>query len=264
MKSIIYCATLILWPGGVPGLVSEDVYKECFMALATALGVDDSVSQWVGELPARSRVFEHNGIDYCCGGKATLRQACAKRNIDPAAIMTDLLAAGHDPDQRDWSTATLTDLADHIESTHHAWLKKELPRVAMLVHRTFTVHGLHYAFLTELKTTYDRFASEMDAHMFKEEHILFPRIRLIEARQADVDVDHPVAIMEHEHDRAGADLEQLRTLSDNYTAPAEACNTFRAMLDALREIEVDTHIHVHKENNILFPRAIAAARAGGV
>ena len=230
------------------------------MATTTTLGVDDSVSQWVVELPARSRVFEKNGIDYCCGGKATLRQACAKRQINPEAVIADLLTAGHDPDQKDWSTASLTELADHIESTHHAWLKKELPRTAMLVHRTFTVHGLHYAWLAELKTTYDGFAAEMDAHMFKEEHILFPRIRLIDAKRTDIEVDQPVAMMEHEHDRAGADLEKLQSLSNNYAAPENACNTFRAMLDALREIQADTHVHVHKENNILFPRAIAMSR----
>lgn len=230
------------------------------MTTATTLGLDDTVSQWVVEQPARSRVFEKNGIDYCCGGKATLRQACEKRRVNSAAVMADLLAAGHDPDQRDWSTATLTELADHIESTHHAWLKKELPRVAMLVHRTFTVHGLHYPYLAEVKATYDRFAAEMDAHMFKEEHILFPRIRQIDSGRKGLEVDQPVAIMEHEHDRAGADLAKLRSLTTDYTAPAEACNTFRATLDALREIEADTHIHVHKENHILFPRAMAAAR----
>ncbi len=230
------------------------------MTLAATLGVDDTVSQWVGEMPARSRVFEKNGIDYCCGGKATLRQACAKRHIHAETVMRELLAAGHDPDQKDWSTATLTDLADHIEITHHAWLKKELPRIAMLIHRTYTVHGLHYPWLAELKTTYDRFAAEFDAHIFKEEHILFPRIRQIDAKRADLDVDQPVAIMEHEHERAGADMEKMRALSDNYTAPPEACNTFRAMLDALGELEADTHVHVHKENNILFPRAMAATR----
>ncbi len=231
------------------------------MTTATALNVDNTVSQWVVESPARSRIFEKYGIDYCCGGKATLRQACARREIAPEAVMTELRAAGHESDQRDWSAATLTELADHIESTHHAWLKKELPRVAMLVHRTFTVHGLHYPYLAEVKATYDRFAAEMDAHMFKEERILFPRIRQIDGGQVALEVDQPVAIMEHEHDRAGADLAKLRSLTSDYTAPAEACNTFRAMLDALGEIEADTHIHVHKENNILFPRALAAQGA---
>ncbi len=230
------------------------------MTAATALGADNTVSQWVVELPARSRVFEKNGIDYCCGGKATLRQACAKRHIDPDAVMTELLAVHHNADQRDWNTATLTELADHIEKTHHAWLKTELPRAAMLLHRTNSVHGAHYSWLGELKAIYDRFAAEMEAHMFKEEHILFPRIRQIDAQGKMVEVDQPVAVMEHEHDRAGADLEKMRSITAGYTAPVGACNTFRAMLDALHEIETDTHIHVHKENNILFPRAVAAAK----
>lgn len=96
--------------------------------------------------------------------------------------------------------------------------------------------------------------------MFKEEHILFPRIRRIDAEGKMVEVDQPVAVMEHEHDRAGADLEKMHSITAGYTAPVGACNTFRAMLDALHEIETDTHIHVHKENNILFPRAVAVAK----
>ncbi len=229
------------------------------ISTTSTLRLDSTVSQWVVQLPARSRIFEKYGIDYCCGGQATLRQACAKHQLNPEAVVAELLVTAPDSAQHDWSTASLTELADHIESTHHAYLKDELPRLSRLVHRTYTVHGLHYRWLPELKTTFDRFAAEMDAHMFKEEHILFPQIRAIDAGARGAAVSEPVAVMKQEHERAGTDLEHIRRLSNNYTAPEEACNTFRAMLDALRELEANTHIHVFKENSILFPKAVAAA-----
>ncbi|NNM88163.1 MAG: iron-sulfur cluster repair di-iron protein [Phycisphaerae bacterium] len=228
------------------------------LSTTATLGLDSPVSQWVVESPVRSRIFEKSGIDYCCGGKATLRQACAKHQLNPDAVVAELLATASDAKERDWSTASLTELADHIESTHHAYLKDELPRLARLIHQTYTVHGLHYRWLADLKATYERFAAEMDAHMFKEEHILFPRIREIDAGNKGAAVSQPVAIMEQEHERAGACLEHLRRLSSGYAVPEEACNTLRAMLDGLRELEANTHIHVHKENSILFPKAVAA------
>ena len=229
------------------------------VATTSTLKLDSTVSQWVVQLPARSRIFEKYGIDYCCGGQATLRQACTKHQLNPEAVVAELLVTTPDAAQRDWSTASLTELADHIESTHHAYLKDALPRLARLVHRTYTVHGLHYRWLPELKATFDRFAADMDAHMFKEEHVLFPLIRKIDAGARGAAVSQPVSIMEQEHERAGADLEHMRKLSNNYTAPEGACNTFRAVLDGLSELEADTHIHVFKENSILFPKAVAAA-----
>ncbi len=226
-------------------------------ASQSSLNLTDTVAEWVRQDPARSRIFEKYGIDYCCGGKATLQQACNKRGLQTEEVLAALHSAQPMPDLCDWSTATLSDLANHIEQTHHTFLKTELPRVATLLGRTLNAHGARHVWLAELKATFDRFAAEMDAHMFKEERILFPRIRRIDKGDRSQEVDQPVAIMEHEHDRAGADLEAMRQLSNNYTPPPDACNTFVAALDALRQIEEDTHLHVHKENNILFPRSVS-------
>ncbi len=235
--------------------------------VAKVLTPEDSVGQWMVESPGRSRVFEKYGIDYCCGGKTALRVACDQRGIRAEAMMAELLsAAGANQTSEelvDPSRQTMTELADHIERVHHAWLKQELPRAGGLINRVLAAHGNRVSWLTELKTVFDRFAAEMDAHMFKEERILFPRIRSIDQGNDgnnDGYVDQPIAIMEHEHDRAGSDLEKMRSLTGGYTPPEGACGTFRAMLESLNRIEGDTHSHVHKENNILFPRAIAAAR----
>ncbi|MCL5769730.1 MAG: iron-sulfur cluster repair di-iron protein [Planctomycetes bacterium] len=229
------------------------------------LDIDSTVSEWVIRKPSHARVFEKYAIDYCCGGKKTLRAACAKNQIDPREVFRELqireeVSAG--PDDKDWSRATLSQLADHIEQTHHAWLKRELPRLRVLVEKVNHAHGARHRQLEELQAVFLRFAAEMGAHMQKEEQILFPLIRRREAGAAGgMPLEQPIAMMEHEHDEHARSLAKIRELTGNFTPPADACNTFRAMLDTLRELDADIRPHIHKENNILFPRAMAAARS---
>ncbi|HEX5444493.1 MAG TPA: iron-sulfur cluster repair di-iron protein [Pirellulales bacterium] len=227
-----------------------------------------TVGELVARRPSRSRVFEKLGIDYCCGGKLPLSEACAAKGIDADTVLAILLAAeeGTKSQEDDWTGATLADLANHIEQTHHAYLKRELPRLGAIVHKVATVHGAHYPWLLELEGIYTRFAAEMEAHMMKEDRMLFPRIRGLESGEpgpmpfTGPGVANPIRIMEHEHDSAGQSLARMRELSSEFTPPPDACNTFCAMLDGLRELEADTHRHVHKENSILFPRAIELER----
>lgn len=227
--------------------------------------VTDTVGSIVAQRPAVSRVFEQAGIDYCCGGKIPLGDVCQKQGIDPQTFLASLeewaAAAGTEP-VVDAAAMTLTGLADHIEGTHHAYLKTELPRLGALTTKVAAVHGEHDTRLAEVRDTVAGLAAEMSQHMLKEEQILFPMIRQLEASQAVPafhcgSVANPIGQMEREHDQAGVALVQLRTLTDGFTPPAWACNTYRAMLDALAGLEHDLHQHVHKENNILFPRALA-------
>jgi len=155
----------------------------------------------------------------------------------------------------------LTALADHIEATHHAYLRTELPRLCTLTSKVASVHGDKDVRLAAVRDTLAALAAEMGQHMLKEERILFPMIRQLDASES-VPAFHcgslanPIGQMELEHDQAGAALVQLRALTDGFNPPEWACNTYRAMLDALAHLEQDLHQHVHKENNILFPRAI--------
>jgi regulator of cell morphogenesis and NO signaling len=221
-----------------------------------------TIGELVAQRPARSRVFEKLGIDYCCGGQKTLAQVCSEKKMDPGLVLDVLLAteAASPHEDQSWANASLTSLADHIEKTHHAYLKEELPRLSAIVQKVTAVHGQRHPWLREVNTIYAQFAAEMESHMLKEEKMLFPMIRRLEAHQPGEDngrsVDTPIKAMEHEHDDAGQAMARMRELSDGYQMPEDGCNTFHAMLDGLAQIEADTHRHVHKENSILFPRAM--------
>jgi regulator of cell morphogenesis and NO signaling len=159
-----------------------------------------------------------------------------------------------------FSSQTLSDMCDSIESSHHAYLRQELPRLTQLVAKVLSVHGAQHTWLSELSDAFQQLREELVPHMFKEEQILFPAIRTIEQSRTVPffpfgSVDNPIRMMEHEHDVAGQALKTMRETTSDYALPVGGCNTFRAMLDGLRELEYDLHQHIHKENNILFPRA---------
>ncbi len=239
--------------------------------MTATLGIDISttVGQLVADRPSRSRVFENLGIDFCCGGRKTLAEACAARGLDASTVLTVLLAAemtGSPSTATDWTAATLTSLCDHIEQTHHAYLRAELPRLTAMIEKVAATHSDKDGRLPALAGVFAGFVAELASHMVKEEQILFPMVRKLEASDEPVQfhcgtLRNPIAVMEHEHDDAGAALARMRELTDEYVPPAEACNTWRAMLDGLHELEADMHQHVHKENNILFPRAVELENA---
>ncbi len=186
-------------------------------------------------------------------------------------LKADATAATAISDTPDPTELSLTALADHIEATHHHYVRAELPRLEGMTRKVAEVHGQHDARLLLVHETFLRLHGEMSAHMQKEEQILFPMIRQLEASDTAPafhcgTLANPIRVMESEHDFVGAALTTLRELTDGFTAPEWACGTLRTLFDRLATLEEDTHRHVHKENNILFPRAIkreAAKRAHG-
>jgi regulator of cell morphogenesis and NO signaling len=223
------------------------------------------VGQIVAAQPLLARVFERVGIDYCCGGKKTLAEACAGKGLDPATFAVVLEAAAQLPAAHpgiDAAAMSLRELADHIEQSHHAYLKDELPALVEKAERVAYKHAWRDSRLPEVAATMRGLATEMFDHMAKEEKILFPIVRALERGEAGA-TDHcgtvanPIRMMEHEHDQAGAAVARLRELTDGFTPDADACNTHRAMLAGFAQLETDLHEHVHKENNVLFPRALA-------
>jgi regulator of cell morphogenesis and NO signaling len=232
------------------------------------LDVNTKVGDWVAQHPRTSRVFERLRIDYCCGGGTPVEQACWDHKLDPQEVLEDLqqaiASAGGDPDQN-WAEAPLADLCDHIERTHHVYLRSELPRLTELLSKVIGAHGASHPELSELGQVFAGLRAELEPHMLKEEHVLFPAIRQIEQAAARVNlpfgtVANPIRVMEDEHGQAGNALARIRELTRNFAVPDDACNTYRATLDALRDLEADLHQHIHKENNILFPRAIELER----
>jgi regulator of cell morphogenesis and NO signaling len=157
----------------------------------------------------------------------------------------------------------MVELIDHIVTIHHAYLHRELPRLAELAGRVIDAHGNRHPELREVDDVFESLGDELRFHMLKEEKILFPMIARLEVAMKVPElycgsVGNPIAVMQHEHDDAGAALARLRVLTDGYTAPPDACPTYRALLDGLSGLEAELHVHIHEENNILFPRARAA------
>jgi regulator of cell morphogenesis and NO signaling len=235
----------------------------------TILTPETPVGQWVVERPSRARLFERLGIDYCCGGAKPLDRACREKGLDVAAVLRELQAAEAadvGPDEFDAAGATMTALVDHIVATHHDYLHREMPRLAILSDQVAAAHAARHPELTELRAVFDSLREELMFHMLKEEKVLFPVIKRLEAAAEMPElpcgsVANPIRVMEHEHDDAGAALARLRALTDGYTPPADACPTYRALLAGLAGLEADLHRHIHEENNILFPCARAAEEA---
>ncbi len=215
--------------------------------------------------PGRLGLFEHLGLDYCCTGGQSLEEACRAVGVDVEDALAQWVTYdaertgvdGGDPDG-----LTLCELADHIEERHHVYLRQVLPELAQMLKKVVHLHRDSQPWLADLQQVFSGLAAELDMHMMKEEQVLFPLVR--ELSMATVlpvfhcgSVDCPIAAMEHEHDSADQALRSMRRLSDDYRAPLGACNTFRGLMAGLAELEEDLHLHIHKENNILFARASA-------
>jgi regulator of cell morphogenesis and NO signaling len=212
-----------------------------------------TISEIARTRPATTRVFERRGIDYCCGGGRSLADACARAGLDVAALVAELEVAPTTAADRDWASAPIGALIDHLVSTHHAFTRSELERLTQLAAKVARVHGDKQPMLVALDREVQQMALELGAHLAKEEQILFPRIR------AGAPVDGPVAVMMEEHDTHGQTLARLAEMTGGYAPPAEACGSWRALYDSLASLDADLHRHIHLENNILFPRADAAA-----
>ncbi|MHB1244170.1 MAG: iron-sulfur cluster repair di-iron protein [Gaiellaceae bacterium] len=228
----------------------------------TAISTATTVGELVVDDPARARIFEQLGLDYCCGGKRPLAEACRERGLDPDTVvaMLNAAAAGGGGTGEDWSRAPLAELCDHIVEAHHGFLRRELPRLSTLVEKVERAHAAQSPALHEVRTVFEELRAELESHTEVEERVVFPACRDLDAGAGgDEELATRFATLESEHEAAGAHLERLSELTGHFDVAQAFCNTHRAALDALRELELDLHEHIHEENNILFPRALAAA-----
>jgi regulator of cell morphogenesis and NO signaling len=218
-----------------------------------------TLAEAVDAHPELAREFERRGLDYCCGGARSLAEACALIGADPHTTVAELAARlVAEPDTAAWTTMTPDALVDHIEATHHRFLWDEMPRLTALVDKILSVHGARHAELVDVAACWAGLRADLEPHMLKEERVLFPMIRELAASTelpsfACGSLRNPIAVMLSEHDAVGGLLAELRRLTDRYTTPADGCASYAACYAALAEIEADTHLHIHKENNVLFP-----------
>lgn len=232
--------------------------------IVNSISTDRTVGELVIERPANSRVFEEYGIDYCCGGKQSLSEACAKNGISTDEVLRkldELDTVRSQEDATDYASMRLDDLVEHIVSTHHAYLVRELPRLQEMSKKVASVHGDKDDRLGELDGVVRALAQELGTHMMKEEQVLFPIICQLAQTDSLPEMHfgtlaNPIHAMEADHEIVGNALDSIHRLTDDLTPPDGACNTHRALLDGLADLVLDLHQHIHLENNILFPKTL--------
>lgn len=228
---------------------------------------EKAVGEIVKENFKAADVFSKHGIDFCCGGKIGLEQACSESGSDINTVVLELnelenkVGAGN----FDFDSWELSFLIDFIINTHHNYIRKAVPEILPLAQKVAEVHGEIHPEVIKINELFNALAEELLSHMEKEEQILFPIIKKMTdptTSQEEIDnfhcgsVDGPISVMEAEHDNAGDILKEISNLSSDYTLPEGACNTFRVLYGKLNEFENDLHRHIHLENNILFPKSL--------
>lgn len=225
----------------------------------------------IGELVAndwrKAEVFEKYRIDFCCGGKRTVEEACMKKGIDLSLVEADLQRVQQREIEgtENFKDQELDSLIDFIIKKHHKYVAEAVPFLDEISLKVARVHGDSHPELIEINNYTQQVTEELSMHMRKEEMILFPYVkRLVEAERAEqtvapppfITISNPINMMEAEHISAGGAMEAIEELSNNYSPPPDACTSYRVLFAKLREFQQDLHQHIHLENNIVFPRAL--------
>ena len=225
----------------------------------------------VGDLVAKdyrtATVFKQNGIDFCCNGNRTLEEVCKQKEMSVTNIIGELNQVSQQISaaQTDFNSWPLDLLADYIEKKHHRYVEEKIQEIKPYLDKICKVHGEHHPELYEINQLFNASAGELAMHMKKEELILFPAVRrMVKAQMQKTtperpqfgSVNNPIKMMMHEHNNEGERFRKIEELSNKYDPPQDACNTYRVSFAMLKEFEDDLHLHIHLENNILFPKAL--------
>lgn len=233
--------------------------------------MNELTSQTLAEIVTNNHrsapVFEKFQLDFCCKGRRSLQQACTEQNVSLDELLAELENVSKNRDADPWyDQLSLAELADHIVSTHHEYVKKESPQIAAYLHQVASKHNNRHPEVNKIVELFTVVKEEMEQHMRKEELILFPRIKELETyaalpgkpiRLTLAYLQSPIYMMETEHEQAGSIMNAIRMITNNYTPPPDVCTTYKLSFASLHEFEKNLHQHVHLENNLLFPRAIA-------
>jgi len=228
---------------------------------------DETLGQIAAKDLRKAEIFKKYGLDFCCGGKKTVREACEEKGLDFEEITNELELAGKTSaaGTLPYNDQNLDFLADHIVNTHHGYIKKMLPEIRTYAFKVANVHGTRHPELSAIWKLTEEINAELITHMIKEEELIFPTIKALagavtNAEQADLShvgsIQNLISALETEHELAGRNLEAIRLLSNNYSLPGDACGSYDLLYKMLAEFEDDLHTHVHLENNILFPKAL--------
>ncbi|NEV93703.1 iron-sulfur cluster repair di-iron protein [Psychroflexus sp. YR1-1] len=231
---------------------------------------DKTVADLVSENINTAHVFKKHGIDFCCGGGISIGKACEKNQVKLHELLEDLQNIEGKERTYNYKEWDLDFLVQHIEQVHHRYVEDSIPLLIQYTQKVASVNGDSNPELIQVNDLFAEIANELTQHMKKEELILFPFIRKMEKAMKNGEtidrahfgtVENPIAMMEDEHEAAGDLLKEIARITSNYTLPEHACNTYRAMFHKLQEFETDLHLHIHLENNILFPKALAMEKS---
>jgi regulator of cell morphogenesis and NO signaling len=225
---------------------------------------EETLGEIVSKDIRKAEVFKKLGLDFCCGGKKSLKDACHEKGLDFTAVKAELDKANTDNSalpKHDFNSWSLSFLADYIVNVHHSYVKQNLPVIEELSEKVANRHGQAHPELVQIMRLVEEMASELKLHLKKEELVLFPYIKQLEnkeegAGQGFASIKEPIAAMHNDHDIVGDIAEHIRLISYNYQLPAGACNSYTLLFRKLEDFENDLHMHIHLENNILFPKAI--------
>ncbi len=219
------------------------------------IDVNETLGQIATAHPAATRVFLRHRLDFCCGGRQKLADACEKSGLDPSAVVAEIAVADEALSAERWDEKPLPDLINFILTRFHEPLRRDLPALVAAAQRVERVHGDKPTCPRGLAALLERVHAEIEQHLAKEEQVLFPAIQ---SGSYGPQVHIPIRVLMQEHDDHGENLQQLRELAGNFVAPPEACATWRALYAGLETLEAELMEHIHLENNVLFPRALDA------
>lgn len=227
---------------------------------------DNYLTLTVGKIVAKdykkAMVFKSHGIDFCCGGKISVEQACLENGANFEQVIHELNELDTIQDtSEDFNQMELTSLIDYIVEKHHEYTRNVILQLQPMINKVAMVHGGWRIELNEIRDLFEELSQELLPHMQKEERVLFPAIKaLISDEDSMFDknqIQYPINAMEHEHDIAGRLMKEIRDLSNNFDLPKGACATYTVVYKMLAEFESDLHQHIHLENNILFPKVLS-------
>lgn len=226
---------------------------------------EDTIAEIVKSDYRTAKVFKSHGLDFCCGGKKPLNEACEENSLEVNSIIDELMESMAKPEQVvNFDSWTNTQLIKHIVEIHHSYIEDNVPYLSQLLNKIANVHGERHPELIQIRDIYDEATDALYDHMKKEEIILFPAIEAMEQAESDGrplppfgfgQINNPIQAMEHEHDFEGDAFKKIAALSNNFTPPADACSTYTVAFAKLKEFVDDLHRHIHLENNVLFENA---------
>lgn len=216
----------------------------------------------VTEFPALARDLERFGLDYCCHGQRKLSEACAEQGLDVDEVARALNSADGGSAQP-WTGLSFGDLSSHVEAVHHVYLWEEMPRLAALAAKVAEVHGPRHPELAQVRDIFFEIRAALEPHLTLEEQVVFPMIRGLDSAHESSsatreDLAVRIAKLKEEHVALGDQLDKLQELTGGYQVPADGCASYQALYMGLKQLEDDTHLHIHKENNVMFPAVLGS------